>query len=167
MPSTPPVGTCSRMFTLNTPPPSTLLWADKKIQSAKGCNRGIHLGPCSSTLPSLNYVQGQLNSELQMFYPNDGTLRSSIEDHKHDLQVVENVGAEIGLQLKEEKTEIAAPTSRIPPAFSTGGMHSGPQKATLLGSPNGKATSVSNTVSDNTSALKTGLCICTHDASYV
>ena len=94
------------------------------------------LGPLLFCL-AIPQLQCQLNSELQMFYLDDGILRSSVEDRRHNLQVVERVGAEFGLQVKEQKTEIAAPT-RIPPAFFAGGMHSGPQKATLLGSPNDK-----------------------------
>ena len=82
--------------------PSTLFWEDKTIQSAEGVQQGDPLGPFCLTIQQL---KPQLTSEFQMFYLDDGTLGGSTEDLRHDLQVVEQVGEEIGLKLNE-KTEV-------------------------------------------------------------
>ena len=76
--------------------PSTLFWEDKTIQSAEGVQQGDPLGPLLFCL-TIQQLKPQLTSEFQVFYLDDSPLVGSIEDLKHDLQVVKKVGQEIGL----------------------------------------------------------------------
>ena len=93
-----------------------------------------------------------------MFYLDDGTLGGSIEDPRHDLEEVERVGAEIGLQWNERKTEIIFCNHDTKESLFLslpGALVVEPQEATLLGSPIGDVSAISCTLSEMTNALKT------------
>ena len=55
---------------------------------------------------SIQHIVTQMESELCLFYLDDGTLGGSMDNLRHDLVVVERKGAEIGLQLNRGKSEI-------------------------------------------------------------
>ena len=78
--------------------PSTLFWADKTIQLADGVQQGDPLGPLLFCL-TIHHLGPQMNSELGDLGQHGG-LQARFEGP------VERVGAEIGLQLNGEKTEI-------------------------------------------------------------
>ena len=73
---------------------STLFWADNTLQSAEGVQQGDPLGPLLFCL-TIHELGSQLESELCLFYLDDGTLGGSVENLKHDLEVVERLGAQI------------------------------------------------------------------------
>ncbi len=75
--------------------PSSLFWGDETIQSAEGVQQGDPLGPLPFCL-GIHRMCTQLESELFLFYLDDGTLGGSVDDLKHNLEVVEREGAEIG-----------------------------------------------------------------------
>ena len=138
--------------------PSVLFWADRTLQSAEVVQQGDPLGPLLFCL-TIHELISQLQSELCLFYLDDGTLGGSVEDLQHDLEVVERLGAGIGLQLNRRKTEIvifcpstdamAALLSSLP-----GARVVEPMKATLLGSPIGDVSCISDTLSAKTNLLR-------------
>jgi len=80
-------------------------WGDKIIQSAEGVQQGNPLGPLLFCLGT-HQMCTQLESEVSLFCLDNGTLGGNVDDLMHDLNVVEWEGAEIGLQLNGEKSEI-------------------------------------------------------------
>ena len=58
------------------------------------------LGPLLSC-QSIQHIDMQLESELSLFYLDDGTLRGNVDNLKLDLEVVEQEGAEIRLHLNK------------------------------------------------------------------
>lgn len=136
--------------------PSTLFWEDKTIQSAEGVQQGDPLGPLLFCL-TIQQLKAQLTSEFQVFYLDDGTLGGSIEDLRHDLQVVEKVGQEIGLQLNEEKTEVICCSQEARESVLSslpGVLVVENEEATLLGSPIGGVSAISTTLREKVDALK-------------
>ena len=110
-----------------------------------------------------------------MFYLDDGTLGGSADDLRHDLEEVVRVGAEIGLELNEMKSEIICNSCNrdtIDPLLLSipGALVLEPQEATLLGSPIGEASSISSTLAVKCNALKTMgdrlAHLSTHDACH-
>ena len=80
-----------------------------------------------------------------------------MEDLRHDLEEVERVGAEIGLQLNEGKTEIIClnrDTKESLLLSLPGALVVDPQEATLLGSLIGEVSAISSTLKEKTNALK-------------
>ena len=135
--------------------PSVLYWADRTLQSAEGVQQGDPLGPLLFCL-TIHELCSHLQSELCLFYLDDGTLGGSVRDLEHDLEVVERLGTEIGLQLNRQKTEIVCPnTTMASLLFSLPGARVvDPLKATLLGSPIGDVSCISDTLSAKTNLLR-------------
>ena len=80
-----------------------------------------------------------------------------MDDLRHDLQVVEKVGEEIGLKLNEEKTEVICRSqeARESLLFSLPGASVVETKeATPLGSPIGGVSTIFTTLRDKVDALK-------------
>lgn len=48
----------------------------------------------------------QLRSELQMFHLDDETLGGNLLDGHHDLQIVERLGSDLGVQFSRSKSEL-------------------------------------------------------------
>ena len=67
--------------------------------------QGDPLGPLLFCL-TIHQLCSQLQSELNLFYLDDGTLGGSEEVLRHDLEVVEREGAELGLKLDHLKSEV-------------------------------------------------------------
>ena len=83
----------------NMPPPFILLsilhtrrhhpffgWTRQSNQQ-KECSRVTPLGPLLFCL-SIQHIVMQLESELSLFYLDDGTLGGNVDNLKHDLDVV-------------------------------------------------------------------------------
>jgi hypothetical protein len=116
--------------------PSSLFWGVKVIQSAEGVQQGDPLGPLLFCL-GIHHMCTQLESESSLFYLDDGTLGGTVDDLKRDLDLVDREGAEIGLRLNREKSEIVCAdcdtSNAILPSLQ-GAQVVYPAKATLLGS---------------------------------
>ena len=99
----------------------------------------------------------QLEAEISLFYLDDGTLEGKVDDLMHDLNVVEREGAEIGLQLNREKSEIVCAhpdtVNSILPSLQ-GAQVVEPAMASLLGSSIGDVSSVSDVLRSKTNMLK-------------
>ena len=85
--------------------PSPLFWGEKTMQSAEEFQQGDPLVPLLFCL-SIHRMCMLLESEFSLFYLDDGTLGGSRDDLMHDLEVVEQEGAEVGLRLNKGKSEI-------------------------------------------------------------
>ena len=136
--------------------PSTLFWADKTIQSEEGVQQGDPLGPLLFCL-GIHRLCSSLLSELAVFYLDDGTIGGSVEELTRDLDVVAQMGAEVGLQLNNEKTEILSSDSTtvsfIQPLLP-GSAVIDPSRATLLGSPIGGSSSISAVLESKSKMLR-------------
>ncbi len=99
----------------------------------------------------------QLESEISLFYLDDGTLGGTVDDLKHDLDLVDREGAEIGLWLNREKSEIVCAdcdtSNAILPSLQ-GAQVVYPAKATLLGSSIGDLSSVSDVLRTKADMLR-------------
>ena len=136
--------------------PSSLFWSNKTIQSAEGVQQGDPLGPLLFCL-SIHHMGTQLESDLSLLYLDDGTLGGSVENLRHDLEVVEREGARMGLQLSREKSEIICDdpdTVNSILQFLPGAQIVDPAKATLLGSPVGDVSSISDILMSKTDMLR-------------
>jgi len=136
--------------------PSSLFWGDKIIQSAEGVQQGDPLGPLLFCL-GIHQMCTQLEAEISLFYLDDSTLGAKVDDLMHDLNVVEREGAEIGLQLNREKSEIVCAhpntVNSILPSLQ-GAQVVEPAMASLLGSSIGDVSSVSDVLRSKTNMLK-------------
>lgn len=101
------------MLTLPTLCHQYFIGPTKPSCQQKVCNKGDPLGPLLFCL-TIHSMCSQLVSELNLFYLDDGTLGGSVEDLRHDLEVVKQKGAEIGLQLNSQKSEIICINPDIP-----------------------------------------------------
>ena len=135
---------------------SFLFWGDKLLQSAEGVQQGDPLGPLLFCL-TIHQLTCQLNSELCIFYLDDGTPGGRTEDVLRDLQLVQRVGRELGLSLNEGKSEVIGtdPTSLEPLLAVVPDLQvTKPEHASLLGSPLGDLESVSEAIRDKTKSLQ-------------
>ena len=112
--------------------PSTLFWSDKVLQSAERVQQGDPLGPLLFCLTIHNLVS-QLESELCLFFLDDGTLGGSVETLRHDLEVIHKFGEAIGLELNKQKSEIiCSDIGKSALLLLPGAQSVDPLKATLL-----------------------------------
>ena len=95
--------------------PSILFWGEQTLMSREGVQQGDLLGPLLFC-PTIHELISQLESDLCMFYLDDGTLGGNPEVVLRDLQLVEQGGAEVGLSLNHKKSEVI---SRDPMAKET------------------------------------------------
>ena len=137
--------------------PSTLYWGDKTIQSMEGVQQGDPLRPLLFCL-TIHPLVSQLESELNIWYLDDGTIGDIAEVVRRDLEVVNREGAELGLQLNEQKSEVvgANPAAREAVLrYIPGAMEIDPTSAVLLGSPIGDTDSISDAISQKLQLLQT------------
>ena len=84
---------------------SSLFWSKITLQSA-GVKHGDPVGHSFFASASIVRMCSLLELEFSLFYLDDGTLGGSRYYLKHDMKVVEQEGAEIGLLLSKGKSEI-------------------------------------------------------------
>ena len=85
--------------------PSSLFSGDKVIQSAEDVQQGDPLGPLLFC-PTIHQLCSKLKSELSLFFLDDDTLGGDVEMIQHDLELVEQEGAELSLRLNHLKSEV-------------------------------------------------------------
>ena len=85
--------------------PSSLFCGDGILMSEEGVQQGDPLGPLLFCLTIHPMVQ-QLKSEFRVFYLDDGTVGSSMQDVFWDLDLVERMAPDLGLQLNCSKSEL-------------------------------------------------------------
>ena len=137
--------------------PSKLFWEDKIIESAEGVQQGDPLGPLLFCL-TIHQLCSRMKSELSLFYLDDGTLGGKVEDVLHDLDLVEREGAELGLILNHQKSEIISSDNAARGSVLCaipGARVIDPEKATLLGSPVGDIDCISAVLEEKIGMLKT------------
>ena len=81
--------------------PSSLFYGDLSLLSAEGIQQGDPLGPLLFCL-----TIHHLRSEFKVFYLDDGTLGGKTSDVLADFQLVEALGAPVGLHLNHTKCEL-------------------------------------------------------------
>ena len=137
--------------------PSSLYWGDKILLSQERIQQGNPLGPLLFCLVIFR-IQSRLVSQLRLLYLDDITLGGSLAQIEHDLQVIEEESSDLGLILNHRKSEIIcgdSETHRSLQPLIPGTKLVSPSDATLLGSSVGDISSISSTISENTSLLKT------------
>ncbi|KAJ8719299.1 hypothetical protein PYW08_011474 [Mythimna loreyi] len=85
--------------------PSKLLYKDKILESAVGCQQGDPLGPVIFSL-AIHPIIRQLNSKFNVWYLDDGTLGGDTDTVLDDLIFLKNQLHSIGLDLNLSKCEL-------------------------------------------------------------
>ena len=86
----------------------TLIWCVEVysiILSEEGVQQGDPLGPLLFCL-TLHPLPFQLQSELKIFYLDDGTVGGSTEIVQHNLHYLESGADELGLHFNQSKSEL-------------------------------------------------------------
>ena len=136
--------------------PSILFWGEQTLMSREGVQQGDPLGPLLFCL-TIHELTIQLESDLCMFYLDDGTLGGSPDEVLRDLRLVEQGAAELGLTLNHKKSEVISHNSASREALLTATPDlcvTKPDCATLLGSPLGDVECISNTIREKTASLR-------------
>ena len=113
MPLIPSVETeCWRGWSLNCQPlctphtlPLYIILGGEILASAEGIQQGDPLGPLLFCL-TIHELCSKLQSELCIFYLDDGTLGGNRSEVLQDLEVVNREGRDLGLQLNHQKSEV-------------------------------------------------------------
>ena len=119
--------------------------------------QGDPLGPLLFCF-TIHELISQLESDLCMFYLDDGTLGGNPEVVLQDLQLVEQGGAELGLSLNHKKSEVI---SREPMARETLLLAApdlsvtDPDSASFLGSPIGDIRCINLAIQEKVASLRT------------
>ena len=108
-------------------------------------------------LNSVPCCQQALKSEYKVFYLDDGTLGGRVNSVLEDLQLVECLAPELGLQLNHKKTEVIGQAQAVEEVlFSAPDLQVVPmEEAELLGSPIGEVKSIDKALAQKLEALKT------------
>ena len=136
---------------------SSLFWHDSVLQSAEGVQQGDPLGPLLFCL-AIHDLCSQLRSEFNVWYLDDGSVGGTLEDIRYDLEIVQRVGTELGLQLNRQKSEVISTNpATASPILSAipGAQVLDPANATLLGSPIGDVASIMSVINDKIRHLTT------------
>ena len=139
--------------------PWTLFWEDRIIQSAEGMQQDDPLDPLLFRL-TIHQICSRLKSELCLFYLDEVLLEAggAVEDVLHDLDLIVSEGAELCLHLNRHKSEIICPDhiSRGTLLFALpNACVTDLEKATLLGSPIGNISCISDMIQEKIRTLKT------------
>lgn len=97
--------------------PSKLMYGNDEILSCVGCQQGDPLGPVIFSL-AIHPIISQLQSELNIWYLDDGTIGGTAASVKADLDTILKRFSEIGLTLNSNKCEIFISES-ISPTLQT------------------------------------------------
>ena len=110
--------------------------------------QGDPLGPLLFCL-IIHKLTSQLESELGLFYLDDGTLGGEAEQVLQDLLLIEKGAKELGLSLNHAKSEVIStePAARDILLASAPNLHvTDPAFATLLGSPLGSIECINESI---------------------
>ena len=133
--------------------PSSLFWIDRTIDSAEGVQQGDPLGPLLFCL-CIHDLGAQLQSELALLYLDDGTLGGGVEDLKHDLEVVMQVGESIGLSLNSGKSEVICGNDKTAAPFASLLPNAKRVNPSDASSSVGNISSINNILEEKTALLK-------------
>ena len=130
--------------------PSSLFWHDSALQSAEGVQQGDPLGPLLFCV-SIHDLCSQLISEFNVWHLDDSSVGGTLDDVRHDLEIVQRFGSKLGLHLSHQKSEVVwtkfvavnLTLSAIP-----GAQVVDPASATLLGSPIRDTASITSVIND-------------------
>ena len=85
---------------------SSLFYGDSfKIDSKEGVQQGDPLGPFLFSLPTMDIINS-CNSQLKVFYLDDGTLGGDVDTVLKDYQFIQTVAATHGLELNPSKCKL-------------------------------------------------------------
>src|SRR5688572_13974202 len=106
------------------------------IRSEEGTQQGDPLGPLEFCI-TLQPILLQLKSELRVAFLDDLTLRGKVDVVAHDIQLIAQESANLGLQLNRAKCEIIFQNyeNKFDDPSFCGFKHTPLEEATLLGSP--------------------------------
>ena len=122
---------------------------------SRHCHQGREY---SSFCLSIHELCSRLESDLCLFYLDDGTLGGSPQEVLQDFQRVEQGAVELGLSLNHEKSEVISidPAAREPLLTTAPNLSvTNPDCASLLGSPLGSVDCIDQVISDKTESLPT------------
>ena len=106
---------------------------------------------------TIHPLVSQLRSEFKVFYLDDGTLGGSVESVLRDLQQLEIVAAELGLQLNHQKSELICddvPTKEAMLLEILGLRSVHCSNATLLGTPIGSEECINDIIREKAGMLE-------------
>ena len=134
---------------------SSLFWNGKIIQSSEGVQQGDPLGPLLFCL-TIHPMVLKMQSEFCVWYLDDGTLGGTEKEVRHDLEVIHNDGASLGLVLNEQKSEVICVDSAVRESFLhlLNAQVVEPECADLLGSPIGDISSISKALEARIESLR-------------
>ena len=136
--------------------PSTLFCGDSVIPSEEGVKQGDPLGPLLFCL-TIHPMVLQLRSDFKVFYLDDSTLGGSLPEVLEDLQLVERLAPDLGLQLNCSKTELVcdAPASREAMLHDVPGLQVlRRDMADILGSPIGGVEHIRDAIQEKIEKLQ-------------
>ena len=136
--------------------PSYLFWGGNSLLSLEGVQQGDPLGPLLFCL-TIHKLTSQLESELCLFYLDDGTLGGEAEQVLRDLLLIEQGAKELGLSLNHAKSEVIStePAARNILLASAPNLHvTDPAFATLLGSPLGSIECINESIREKVESLR-------------
>ena len=136
--------------------PSSLFCRDQVVESSEGVQQGDPLGPLLFCL-TIHPMVMKLQSELRVFFLDDGTIGSNLEDVLSDLLLVEKEAADLGLQLNRSKSELLCDDSttrdqmlKTVPGLQLIGM----DQAEILRVPVGSTKSVDDVIEEKIRLLR-------------
>ena len=92
--------------------PSHLFYHDTLLLSQEGVQQGDPLGPLLFCL-AIHPLILRLQSELSIFYLDDGLIGGSVDDILHDINLVQEVAEGLGLHLNLQKSELICISATI------------------------------------------------------